>query len=59
MLRNLPAVLLFGMYAGPVARNFHAFASYCSISAMCISQLVFVASVARSFHAKEIWTDMF
>ena len=47
------------MYAGPVAKNFHAFVSYCSTREMFMNQLGISVSVARSFHAKGISIDTF
>ena len=59
MLRNSHAVLVRGMCAGPVAKKFHAFASYCSTREMFMNQLGISVSVARNFHAKEIWIGMY
>ena len=47
------------MYATRVARNFHAFASYCSISAMFMNRLGISVSVVRSSLGKGIWTGMY
>ena len=59
MLRNLPAVLEYGMYAGLVVNDFRAFANCYNIREMFVNWLGISVSVARSFHAKEIWIGMF
>ena len=59
MLRNLPAVLEYGMYAGLVVNDFRAFANCYNIREMFMNRLGISVSVARSFHGGRICTDMY
>ena len=59
MLRNLNAVLEYGMYAGPVENNFQGSVSFYSTNEMCMKILGFVAFAGRNFLGRGIWTDMY